>query len=283
MQQIIRGAAAPWRWLPGDTLGRTLVLAASLAAAIYLATLGSGSYRSEVALIASTGVLLAAFAARSGRWLLALPFGLAAGGAALLVASDGRLFVPALACFWIAQALYARVFILYSEISYSPIRGYRLAAALLAVAYGIAITLMLWPSAAALRAPMLIYLVTNLIMVLAALRLCVSNISAGAIAFMVFNGLLAFDTFIDSPRWIDAAIWSMYMLAQFTIAHGLLIQPQSNEDAVRAIERTIRRRRMQRSGESTRGLNPAHVFSRDEARRAAARGEDVRHSTEARS
>ncbi len=257
MRPIIRGDEPPWRWLPRETLDRALVLGAALAAlaaAACLPMLGSRPHR--VALIASMGVLLAAFAARTGGWLVAAPFGFAAVGAALLGFDDGRLLMPALLSFLIAHVLYARVFILYSVISYSPITGYRLVAALFVIAHAIVFAALLWPSTGTLRVPVLICTGANLIMVLvmvlAALRLCVSNVPAGAIAFMMFNGLLGFDTFIELPRWIEPAIWIMYMLGQLMIAHGLLIQPQSNEDTARALEHAISRRRRMQGGEPCR-------------------------------
>ena len=138
----------------------------------------------------------------------------------MLLALDGQatdLFVPGLACFLLAQIIYAVLFWQRAQITSQGV--------LRATAFTVAALLLAWfilPASGTLLIPVTAYLLAISAMVLGAAFCRYQWLFMGASYFALSDSLIAINKFIQPLPYADALIMLTYYLAQFLIVCGVL-------------------------------------------------------------
>lgn len=211
-----------------DTSNAALVLSVAAALlSLYLANLPHGLVRSVVKTLAVALLAVLAFV-QQAPLLLVGALALSAAGDAFLSRPGGSAFLAGLASFLAAHVLYILLF----ASSGGGIETLLSPRALLAVAILLAVFFVLrrlLPNVGAdLKLPVSVYGVAITVMGIAALTLDNWAIIAGAILFMVSDGILAWEKFLLSAGSLASApmryaVWITYYAAQLLIALGFLL------------------------------------------------------------
>lgn len=166
-----------------------------------------------------------------GPWLLTAGLALSAlGDLALAQEDDDRFFLAGLASFLAAHVAYVALFAGGGEgIAILVAEPWRLAAVAAFVAFGGFMLMRLWPALqAAMRLPVLAYLIAIVAMGIAAFTTREPAVMVGAVLFIASDTILAVERFLlpaASPRRSPTgpAIWVTYAAAQLFIALGVLL------------------------------------------------------------
>lgn len=212
------------------TANGTLILSAA-AAILYLAMVRRpSSLRRTVVKTASIALLGVLVLVEGGPSLLAAGLFLSALGDLFLAEDGERAFLPGLGSFLVAHVVYVVLFgMAGSGIAAFAAQPWRLAAAGLIMVFAAATFLRLRPALPGdLVVPVAVYLVAILAMGLAAMTLPSLAVIVGAVLFIASDALLAAGRFLlppASPRQaiVAPAVWSLYYLAQVSIALGFLL------------------------------------------------------------
>ncbi|KAL2142039.1 hypothetical protein VTI28DRAFT_1609 [Corynascus sepedonium] len=181
---------------------------------------------------ASTALLSAVTAVRDGPLLLVGALALGSLGDAFLAWDDDGSFLAGLASFLVAHLLYIGVFLQtnanYQEGIQAVLQSWRAAAAggLILLISGMIFILMPRINTE-LRAPVVLYSLTIMVMALTALTLGNDRAVVGSLMFSASDGILATDRFLVSPAsshrpWMQYAVWILYYSGQLLIALGVL-------------------------------------------------------------
>ncbi|HWK68640.1 MAG TPA: lysoplasmalogenase [Rhizobiaceae bacterium] len=211
-----------------DTSNAALILSAAAALlTLYLASLPASLVRSLVKTLAVALLAVLAFV-QQAPLLLVGALALSAAGDAFLSRPGDRAFLAGLASFLAAHLLYIALFAL-SGGGVDALMSFRaaLAAAMLLGVLLIA-TRLLPRLEAGLKLPVALYIVAILAMGLAALTLNSPAVIAGAILFIISDGILAWEKFLltaGSPvsKSMRHTVWITYYAAQLLITLGFLL------------------------------------------------------------
>ncbi|OAA62325.1 YhhN family protein [Cordyceps fumosorosea ARSEF 2679] len=224
-----------WKFLQDGDPAETAVLAASVASSVlYLAHVRTAPSRMRMAYKALSTLLLACFAAQratSGRAspaLLVPALALGSLGDAFLAWPGEANFLCGLGSFLVAHLFYVAVFAGGASAGRAQISrdAWRqaMAGGMALLAPGMAAVLM--PRVAgALRAPILVYTATILVMVLAVLTVPNSTVVLGGVLFALSDSILATEEFVVAREsghrpWMQHAVWVLYYSGQLLIAVG---------------------------------------------------------------
>lgn len=165
---------------------------------------------------------------RDGPLLLTAALGFSALGDAFLSRPGERMFLAGLASFLVAHALYISLFAASSGALVLP-DVWRVVLAI-AMALGVlALMAVLWPLVSPrLKVPILVYAAAIFVMGLSALTMNSVMIVAGAVLFMISDGILASERFVVSAvsphrSWMQWAVWITYYAAQLLITLGFVL------------------------------------------------------------
>ncbi|MGR3468487.1 MAG: lysoplasmalogenase [Shimia sp.] len=152
----------------------------------------------------------------------AMPLAIAAAlvGDIALSRPGTRAFLVGMAAFAVAHLL---LIVVFAGIALGPVRvgeGLMLTGAALAMA------LLLWPCAGALRVPILGYIAVTLAMGLVAFAIdappdVAGAVMLGAVLFTLSDALIGVERFVAAPRWsvpLSLAIWPTYYIAMVLFA-----------------------------------------------------------------
>ncbi len=158
------------------------------------------------------------------------------GDVLLMFVDHGQLyFMGGLAAFLITHILYILAFLQSTKGQGSYIKK-RPLAGLPFVIIGVFLFYTLYPSLGDLKIPVLLYTIVITAMVIMALNR-IENVSAksfrfvyyGAIMFMVSDAVLAINKFLVPVENAQIIIMATYILAQFLIVEGMLVQEKKNK------------------------------------------------------
>lgn len=166
-----------------------------------------------------------------GPWLLTAALALSVlGDLALAQEDDDRFFLAGLGAFLAAHIAYVALFATGSAgLAILVAEPWRLAAALAICAFGIFMLIRLWPALdAAMRAPVMAYMLAIVAMGVAALTTRSPAVVAGAGLFIASDAILATERFLlgsNAPQRAATGpvIWITYIAAQIAITLGVLL------------------------------------------------------------
>ena len=191
------------------------------------------SLRAVVKTLAVGAVAVIAWLNGQG-WLLAVGLTLSALGDAFLAGDPKRWLPLGLCAFLLAHAAYIVVFIHAGggELIFRS-QPVRLAGVLAAIAAGIFMIRLLWPSLGPMKGPVAVYLFAITAMTVTAFTLPWARwpAMAGAAAFSISDAILAMRLFRYEGRpnrAADLAVWWLYYAAQVGIAAALLLTPKGS-------------------------------------------------------
>ncbi len=176
----------------------------------------------DVILKSSMCVMLAVLAWRCTHPLLSVALLFAAIGDALLAIDGAKLFVYALASFFMTHLLYAAIFVRVSRDAPVEMNGWRRAGMFVAAIFAGAYSIVLWPRLGALSMPVLFYMTAIVTMTVLSFRVRPLLVPIGALLFMVSDSIIALGKFLWPASWLGAIVWITYAAAQLLIAYGLL-------------------------------------------------------------
>jgi uncharacterized membrane protein YhhN len=167
-----------------------------------------------------------------GPWLLVIALVLSALGDAFLSRNGDQWFLAGLASFLAAHAVYISLFAA-SGGGTEPVLsdGLRAMIAIVMALFALAMVALLWPRVPPkVRLPILAYAAAIFVMGLSALTMNSGMIIAGAILFMISDGLLSTERFLVSAvsrhgAWMRPAVWITYYGAQLLITLGFVLPP----------------------------------------------------------
>lgn len=201
-----------------------------VAAVIYAFTLGMQPTLARSAVKTLAVAMLAVLALLQGApLLLVAALALSAIGDAFLSRDGETAFLGGLASFLAAHVAYVALFLRSgggTGLLGEPWRG---AIALALAVFALAMLAALWRRVGpSLRLPVSVYVVAILAMGMSALTTSSFWVIAGAVLFMVSDGLLAAEKFLVSAisphrAWMRFAVWALYYAAQLGIALGFLL------------------------------------------------------------
>lgn len=202
----------------------------SLAAAAYYLFFAERepSLQRSVIKTLAVGLLAVLSVLRDGPILLTAALAFSALGDAFLSRPGERMFLGGLASFLVAHALYISLFAASSGEMLLP-DLWRVVLAIAMALGALAMVAVLWPLVSPrLRVPILVYAAAILIMGLSALTMNSVMIIAGAVLFMISDGILATERFVISAvsphrRWMQVAVWTTYYAAQLFITLGFVL------------------------------------------------------------
>ena len=148
--------------------------------------------------------------------------------------NNDNLFIVGLVCFLLAHIMYLTVFFLTpGKNSILNNRFYLLIPVLI---YGIVLLSCLYADLAGMRLPVILYTIVILFMLAGALNRIekVKKVSfylvlAGAIMFVISDSVIAFNKFVHQFDSSGIVIMSTYVIAQYLIVAGYIIQFKSGE------------------------------------------------------
>jgi uncharacterized membrane protein YhhN len=202
----------------------------SLAAAAYYLFFVERQPSLQRSVIKTLAVILLAVLSvlRDGPLLLTAALAFSALGDAFLSRPGERTFLAGLASFLAAHALYISLFAASS--GGLPVPDLWRVVLAIAMALGaLGMMAVLWPLVSPrLRVPILVYAAAIFVMGLSALTMNSVMVVAGALLFMVSDGILASERFVVSAvsphrRWMPWAVWITYYAAQLLITLGFLL------------------------------------------------------------
>lgn len=213
-----------------STANATLLMSLAAAAIYGFAMETMASWPRTVVKTLGVALLAVLVAVVHGPWLLVAALALGAVGDALLSRDGDRAFLAGLASFLAAHALYIWLFAAHGGGSSVVLAGVgRITIAAILALAAMAMIVLLWPRVKPeLRLPILAYCLTIFVMGLAALTLGNPWIIAGALLFIVSDGILGAEKFIVaaiSPRreLMRLAVWAFYYCGQLFITLGFLL------------------------------------------------------------
>lgn len=201
------------------------------AAAIYLFALESPqSLRRTVIKTLAVGLLAVLALLQNGPMLLVLALIFSALGDALLSRRGDHWFLAGLASFLAAHAFYISLFAA-SGGGTEPVLpdGWRAMIAIVMALFALAMVALLWPRVPPkMRLPIMVYAAAIFVMGLSALTMNSGMIVAGAILFMISDGILATERFLVPAvsrhrAWMHPAVWITYYGGQLLIVLGFLL------------------------------------------------------------
>ena len=213
-----------------DANANATLIFSLVAAVIYAFTLGMPpSLARSAAKTLAVAMLAVLSTLQGGPLLLVVALALSAVGDAFLSCDGEKAFLGGLASFLAAHAAYVALFLRSgggTGLLGEPWRG----AIVLAMAvFALAMLAALWRRVGpGLRLPVSVYVVAILAMGMSALTTSSIWVIAGAVLFMVSDGLLAAEKFLVSaisPQrlWMRYAVWALYYAAQLGITLGFLL------------------------------------------------------------
>ena len=148
--------------------------------------------------------------------------------------NNDNLFIVGLVCFLLAHIMYLTVFFLTpGKNSILNNRFYLLIPVLI---YGVILVSCLYADLAGMRLPVILYTIVILFMLAGALNRIekVKKVSfylvlAGAILFVISDSVIAFNKFVHQFDSSGIVIMSTYVIAQYLIVAGYIIQFKSGE------------------------------------------------------
>jgi uncharacterized membrane protein YhhN len=211
------------------TANGTLLLSTA-AAFLYLVMVAQPiSWQRSVVKTAAVGLLALLVAVEGGPWVLVVALALSALGDAFLSQEGERNFLAGLTSFLAAHIAYVALFAMAGNVGLVLSDWWRAPLAAALAVFAGAMVLRLRPALpAAMVAPVAAYVVAILIMGLAALTLPAPLVIAGAVLFILSDGILATERFLMAPgsahrRWTAPAVWSAYYAGQLAITLGVLL------------------------------------------------------------
>lgn len=212
-----------------ETANGVLLLSVGAAAlTLFMVDLPPRLVRSLVKTLAVSLLAVLAFV-RQGPLLLVGALALSAAGDAFLSRDGERAFLAGLASFLTAHLLYIVLFVSLGGGAAALAETWRVGVAVaMALAAAAMIAHLLPRVAPKLRVPIIVYAAAILAMGLAALTTNSPAVIAGAILFMLSDGILATERFLlaaVSPLHaaMRYAVWVTYYTAQLLITFGLLL------------------------------------------------------------
>ena len=148
--------------------------------------------------------------------------------------NNDNLFIVGLACFLLAHIMYLTVFFLTP--GKNSILNNRIYLLIPVLIYGIVLLSCLYADLAGMRLPVILYTIVILFMLAGALNRIekVKKVSfylvlAGAIMFVISDSVIAFNKFVHQFDSSGIVIMSTYVIAQYLIVAGYIIQFKSGE------------------------------------------------------
>lgn len=214
-----------------DSLPNGALILSLAAAVAYLAVQGrTPSLRRSFAKTAAVGLLAVLAFVQDGPALLIAALALSAAGDAFLAQEGETPFLAGLASFLLAHVAYVVLFVMAGDgLAILVSQPWRMALCVVGVIAAMALLRRLLPAAGLqMRAPVALYTVAILAMLLAAATMRAPAILAGAVLFVVSDSLLAIGRFLLAPGdprqpALGAAVWVSYYLAQAAITLGFLL------------------------------------------------------------
>jgi uncharacterized membrane protein YhhN len=170
--------------------------------------------------------------------LSALFFSFAGDVALELTVYSDMAFIAGLGCFLLAHLFYIALFLRTPGENF--IKGKNMLFVVPVIAYGIVLVLILSKHLGTMFVPVLLYTAVILMMVTAAInrKFKVGTASyivvfSGAVLFVISDSLIALDRFVCNFRFAGIAIMATYVIAQYLIVKGYLLQIEKTETAVR--------------------------------------------------
>lgn len=207
------------------TVEKRILAISALCAIAYLATVSRqpfpGSVIIKAAAIVYLGVLAFRLLTGTDRWLLTIALLLSATGDVLLDL-EARFFVYGLGAFALAHVAYIALFVRHWRGGVGR-GGDRYALVAATLLYSGVLTWRVWPGLAALKVPVIIYIVIITVMVITAVLAPFTSqlIGFGAVLFLISDSLLGLNKFRQPIPAAGYLIWATYYLAQCGIAMGL--------------------------------------------------------------
>lgn len=212
-----------------DIANGTLIFSAG-AAFLYLVMVAQPpSWRRTVVKTAAVGLLAVLAIVAGGPLLLVLALALGAMGDGFLAQEGEKPFLAGLASFLAAHVVYVLLFALAGDAGLLLSDWWRAVLAAAVVVFAGTMILFLRPALpAAMVGPVAAYAVAILAMGIAALTLPAPMVIAGAVLFILSDGILATERFLlarGSPlRALTApAVWIAYYAGQLSITLGVLL------------------------------------------------------------
>lgn len=145
-------------------------------------------------------------------------------GDALLAIPAENSFLRGLLAFFVSHVFYIGLF-LKNRLPFEDVTGLRVRITALLWAFTAVAAYFLYPHVGALMLPVFAYSFVLTLMATTALlsRFPVKLVATGAVLFLVSDGLLGANTFMDAPPLTGLGVWVTYYLAQLLLVLGVML------------------------------------------------------------